>query len=552
MAAYDSSDLKSTLAYIKDRFGLDVFTKPGRVPALLSDLAPGLKNDRIMLERLSRLGILEDFVANTYENASVQKRIISKALTQLTQAEFIIPAIAASYISIMTDVFGWEIEVEIPKEANEEKMKFDSQRYLRESQERNYSLAVKAYTSENLQEVTIVSQEEGDGYIRIEWKPVKNATVEVWKCENKLPSACGDGVKVNITHNYIYDENVQNDKEYGYRLSVKYIIDGKCMTTEGVTLLMIPSSMPEPVEDLTVSNIGEDIFEANWTCQEREKVTLFCTDKRTSLQFGDTVDLKKVTSELNPLDTVSMSRDKCQFRIKDDKKYCIIPVTIKHNTAVIGGQAMAAKVEKIKITNIEFLNSELEIKLEWPKDAASILVLYGQVNFAKNIGDRKGKMVKSFSEKLYRARGALYLPNIEKKTYYITLYTACKINGELMYSEGTNIKYSNEKKSYIQYAIRLKGFLSKRQVELEFSAEEHEFFLPDIDIIAKKNAPPVFADSGMLVEHIEQRSVKGSYTISFALNSLPKGCYVKAFFTNADMNDEIHLRPAVGTVFKVN
>lgn len=56
MAVYDSSDLKSVLAYIKDRFGLEVFNKPGRVPALLSDLAPSLKNDRIMLERLSQIG----------------------------------------------------------------------------------------------------------------------------------------------------------------------------------------------------------------------------------------------------------------------------------------------------------------------------------------------------------------------------------------------------------------------------------------------------------------------------------------------------------------
>ena len=30
MAAYNSSDLKSTLAYIKDRFGVDVLTKAGR------------------------------------------------------------------------------------------------------------------------------------------------------------------------------------------------------------------------------------------------------------------------------------------------------------------------------------------------------------------------------------------------------------------------------------------------------------------------------------------------------------------------------------------
>lgn len=156
MATYNSSDLKSTLYYIKDKFGLGVFTKPGRVPALLSDLAPGLKNDRIMLEKLSRLGILEDFVANIYENETVQKHVISRSLMQLTQAEFIRPAIAALYISILLDVFGWKIKVEIPKEPTEKNMKFNFQKYLQESQERNYSLAVKAYTSENLQDALLL------------------------------------------------------------------------------------------------------------------------------------------------------------------------------------------------------------------------------------------------------------------------------------------------------------------------------------------------------------------------------------------------------------
>lgn len=166
MAAYDSSDLKSVLAYIKDRFGLDVFTKPGRVPALLSDLAPGLKNERIMLERLSRLGILEDFVENTYEGEPVQKRIISKSLTQLTQAEFIRPAIAASYISVMVDVFGWNVEVDIPRETTEEKVKFDSERYMKESQDRDFLMGKKAADEERFDEARLLfSKAYGNGNV---------------------------------------------------------------------------------------------------------------------------------------------------------------------------------------------------------------------------------------------------------------------------------------------------------------------------------------------------------------------------------------------------
>lgn len=166
MTAYDSSNLKSTLAYIKDRFGLDVFTKPGRVPALLSDLAPSLKNDRIMLERLSRLGILDDFVENTYESEAVQKRIVSKSMTQLTQSEFIRPAIAASYISVMTEVFGWEIEVEIPKETTEEKIKFDSERYVKESQDRDFLLGKRAVEEERFDEARLLfSKAYGQGNV---------------------------------------------------------------------------------------------------------------------------------------------------------------------------------------------------------------------------------------------------------------------------------------------------------------------------------------------------------------------------------------------------
>lgn len=166
MAEYDSSDLKSTLAYIKDRFGLDAFTKPGRVSALLSDLAPGLKNDRIMLERLSRLGILEDFVENTYQGEPAQKRIISKSLTQLTQAEFIRPAIAVSYISVMADVFGWRIKVDILKETTEEKVKFNSERYMKESQDRDFLMGKKAVDEERFHEARLLfSKAYGNGNV---------------------------------------------------------------------------------------------------------------------------------------------------------------------------------------------------------------------------------------------------------------------------------------------------------------------------------------------------------------------------------------------------
>lgn len=149
MADYNAQDLQSTLMYIKKRFGTNVFTAPGRVPALLSDLAPSLKEDRVMLERMSRLGILEGFVNTDGSGEREKDMFVSKTITRLTESEFIRGKIAATYVATLVEVFGWKTVVAVPKEFNKEPFKFDSQRYLREIKDDTYLQADRAYAKED-------------------------------------------------------------------------------------------------------------------------------------------------------------------------------------------------------------------------------------------------------------------------------------------------------------------------------------------------------------------------------------------------------------------
>lgn len=149
MPEYNNTDLNSTLKYIKERFGFSAFTTSGRLAALVSDLAPGLKSERVMLERMSRLGIVQEIAQSVAEDAGTKQRIIQKSMTVLTNTEYIRPAIAAEYLKVLVSVFDFGIEVVVPKESNVEKMKFDLQRYLQESQDRDFIMAQKAYTSED-------------------------------------------------------------------------------------------------------------------------------------------------------------------------------------------------------------------------------------------------------------------------------------------------------------------------------------------------------------------------------------------------------------------
>lgn len=404
----------------------------------------------------------------------------------------------------------------------------------------------------NLSEVSVLSKEEGDGYVKAAWKPLeKNVEIEVWRCLGKAPAKRGEGTKITVGNGSFTDYEVENDQTYGYLVLANYHVSGKRISTQGVSFTLTPTSVPDPVDDLSVKNVEDEVFLATWSYEGSEKVMLYYTDQRVRLQFGDIVELQKVTDKLTPVDVVSSSKNSCRFRIKDDKKYSIFPVTIKHNTAVIGEQAIAARMERIKVTSTELVNSELMVNIDWPKDAVSILVLYGNNGYAKDIEDRKGRTARSISKKQFESDGALKLSNIEKQDYYITLYSACRLNGELAYSDGTQLLFSNCPKMDIQYSIRVKGLFSK-QIEVEFKCEAHTFSLPDIDIVTKQHGTPVYANSGRVVEHIEAQTVEGSLRIALDAKSLPKDSYLKAFFTDDDMNDSISLRAVYGTNFKVS
>lgn len=149
MAEYNALDLQSTLNYIKKRFGMDVFAIPGRILGLFSDLAPSLNEDRVMLERMSKRGILEGFVNANGLSESEKNIFIAKMLMILTDSEFIRPEVAVRYVSTFVNVFEWKIEVSLPRERTKEVFQFDSQRYLNEIKDEIYQQADHAFTNED-------------------------------------------------------------------------------------------------------------------------------------------------------------------------------------------------------------------------------------------------------------------------------------------------------------------------------------------------------------------------------------------------------------------
>ena len=127
MKDYEANDLKSVLFYIKNRFGLEIFLEQCRLNALFSDLAPNLKAEGRMLERLLYLGILEDLITSLKKDMNTRYLTVRKVLTKLIDDEYIQPEIAQKYIGIIVEVMeiGIPSEVSVSRLDSAEVMKVD-------------------------------------------------------------------------------------------------------------------------------------------------------------------------------------------------------------------------------------------------------------------------------------------------------------------------------------------------------------------------------------------------------------------------------------------
>lgn len=110
----------------------------------------------------------------------------------------------------------------------------------------------KNYDKDNIDEVEILDTLSGEGKIEIDFKKPKGAkTIEVWRKEGAMPKKRGDGVKVeDIENEKVVDEELDENKTYGYILFSIFERNGRLQYSDGVTTF----ATPKPSKD------NDDIF----------------------------------------------------------------------------------------------------------------------------------------------------------------------------------------------------------------------------------------------------------------------------------------------------
>lgn len=401
----------------------------------------------------------------------------------------------------------------------------------------------------NLFEISGVAIASGDGSLQFTWDPIaENAVVGLERIDN------GKTIKLTCNNRSSFvDMGLVNDREYQYKIFVRYAIGVKNLNTAGVIITGIPSRPPLPIVKLIVKPIQNNDFQIEWENPENAEIQFYYSEKKPDFFSGDVLPLSTLESAMKPLLVQKTGNLIGTFTYTSDDLIYIIAAVVKADSAVVGTAARASKGGTVKINDITPVNGKLLISANLPKDATGFVVLYRPDQFPEDISDVKTTR-KYIPLKQYDYDSGLLIDANEQQNYYFSVFAEFKRDGEKDYSVGTDRLYSNVSKEIITYSVDVnKKLFGPSIMTLVFEAESKKFLLPDIDIMSSIGAAPMFKKSAKIFYEISKQEADGIVKFKIALEKrMPKDTYIKAFLKDESLQGRYQLKLKLKSDLKIS
>lgn len=411
------------------------------------------------------------------------------------------------------------------------------------------ALAYKDAVS-NLFEISGVKIAAGDGLLQLNWDPIAdNASVNIERIDSS-----GKTVKLNCnSRNNFIDKELDNDKEYTYKVYLTYAIGITKTNTSGVSISGIPTRPPMPIEKLVIKPTQGNEFQADWENPEGGDVQFFYSPKKPDFLSGDLVPVSTLESTMSALAMNKTSATTGTFKYEGDELIYVLAVVVKSGSAVIGTISRASKGGTVKINNVSLVNGKIMITLDLPKDATGFVVLFRHDQFPDDISDTQTTR-KYIPLKQYQYDGGLVIDSNEPENYYFSVFAEFRRDGEADYSTGTDYLFSNVAKETIVYAISVnKKLFGGGSINITFESENKKFRLPDIDVMSAQDRAPMFKKSGKIFYQIPAQEVSGSATVSIPLEKgIARETYIKPFLQDENLSGRYVLKIKLGSDHKIS
>lgn len=403
----------------------------------------------------------------------------------------------------------------------------------------------------NLFEIANVTITAGDAMLQLEWGTIPSgSTIELFR---NTDGGKEERINSNNSAGYL-DSGLRNDVIYNYRLRLVYNINGQKQMTNGVSISGIPTKPPKAIEVLSVKPVKDNTFQATWENPNNSEVQLYCSTYKPEYKCGEIVSQATLESKMRILAVTKTRINSGTFQFKDDGRLYITAVVIKSKSAVIGAIASARKGESVTIKSIAAVNNKINISIDMPKEAIGFVVLYRPDKYPVDIND-VNLIRKYIPLKQYQADSALVIDDLKQQNYYFSVFAEFIRDGEKDYSSGTKYLFTNASKEVITYSIsvvrEIFGF-GKRNVKVDFKAQNDSSILPDIDIYYAVRNVPMFKEGAKLFHSIKTQDVTGSLQVIIPLpKDIESETYIKAFLNNEKLYASYQLQLNVDSTSKI-
>lgn len=398
----------------------------------------------------------------------------------------------------------------------------------------------------NLFEISGLTVAAGDGALQFSWDVIaENASVEMER-DAKTRLTCNN-------RSSFADQNLDNDREYQYRVYLVYSVGDQKMRTKGITVSGTPTRPPLPIEKLTVKPLQNHDFQIDWENPENSEVRFFYSKKKPGFFLGDLVPLPVLESAMKSLMVQKRSNLSGTFTYAGDSLIYVTAAAVKSGSAVIGAMARTSMGGAVKVKGANVFNGKILISVELPKGATGFVVLYRFDQFPESISDVK-TVRKYIPLKQYEYDCGLVIDSNEPQDYYFSIFAEFRIDGEKDYSTGTDYLFSNRSREVITYSVELsKKLFGPGTLTLTFESDNRTFVLPAIDIMSSLGVAPMFKKSAKIFCQIEKQEVNGSVQIKIPLQKgMPKETYIKAFLQDDSQQGRYQLKLKVKSDLRIS
>ncbi len=388
----------------------------------------------------------------------------------------------------------------------------------------------------NLFDVENVSLHPGDGRIQIQWNNRTSGSVKVYRKENEIPAKAGDGTELlNVTASGMWDNDVENDHNYGYFICTEYKVGDKLLYSTGIRLQGTPEVPPQVVTYLLSERNGSNkqVFRLEWDDDIKDSVKFFASPEPLEWEEDTAVEKMQLESKASLINVSVSEPGKGTVNIGNTEELYITAVTEGKENYVIGASAYVSNKQLFSIKETRMVQGDLHIFLsEWPKECTSLKVVWKSKSYPKSANDKEAEKL-ICTNRVYKETETIVIKGVKQQDYYISVFG--KLSGDRGYAPPVNAAFSNKPKSVIYYELNVKkGFMGKiKNVSLEFTSSVGEFQLPELYIYKNAGCLPPNTSVGEKIEEVGQSDEKSDFHVIELGKDFSEDEYIRPFLKNS-------------------